>query len=96
VYASIKSDANQQAQANKRASVVKLTSDRLKRQASRRDNMARDHSEYIDDYCRDNYGHSNWGYLDTYTKEELKKADHDIENNIVFWHEDDEEEEGDE
>ena len=39
VYASIKSDANQQAQANKRASVVKLTSDRLKRQASRRDNM---------------------------------------------------------
>ena len=58
--------------------------------------MARDHSEYIDDYCRDKYGHSNWGYLDTYTKEELKKADHDIENNIVFWHEDDEEEEGDE
>ena len=38
VYASIKSDANQQAQANKRASVVKLTSDKLKRQA-RRDNM---------------------------------------------------------
>ena len=54
--------------------------------------MARDHSENIDDYCRENYGHSNWGYLDTYTKEELKKADHDIENNIVFWHEDDEDE----
>ena len=53
----------------------------------------RDHSEYIDDYCRDNYGHSNWGYLDTYTKEELKKADHDIENNIVFWHDDCEEDE---
>jgi len=61
------------------------------KRASRRDNMARDHSEYIDDYCRDNFGHSNWGYLDTYTKEELKKADHTIENNIVFWHEDDEE-----
>ena len=45
--------------------------------------MARDHSENIDDYCRDNYGHTNWGYLDTYTKEELKKAEHDIENNIV-------------
>ena len=30
--------------------------------------MAGDHSEYIDDYCRDNYGHTNWGYLDTYTK----------------------------
>ena len=56
--------------------------------------MARDHSEYIDDYCRDSYGHSNWGYLDTYSKEELKAKDHDIENNIVFWHEDDEEEEG--
>ena len=37
VYASIKSDANQQAQANKRASVVKLTSDK---RASRRDNMS--------------------------------------------------------
>ena len=74
----------------------KLTSERASERASRRDNMARDHSEYIDDYCRDNYGHSNWGYLDTYTKEELKKADHDIENNIVFWHEDDEDEEGDE
>jgi len=56
-------------------------------------NKMRDHSEYIDDYCRDNYGHSNWGYLDTYTKEELKKADHDIENNIVFWHDDCEEDE---
>ena len=55
--------------------------------------MASDHSEYIDDYCRDNYGHTNWGYLDTYTKEELTKADHDIENNIVFWHEDEEGEE---
>ena len=53
--------------------------------------MAGDHSEYID-----NYGHTNWGYLDTYTKEDLKKAYHDIENNIVFWHEDDEDEEGDE
>ena len=56
-------------------------------------NKMRDHSEYIDDYCRDNYGHSNWGYLDTYTKEELKKADHDIENNIVFWHDDCEDDE---
>ena len=54
--------------------------------------MARDHSENIDHYCRDSYGHSNWGYLDTYSKEELKANDHDIENNIVFWHEDDEEE----
>ena len=46
-----------------------------------------DHSEYIDDYCRATYGHTNWGYLDTYTKEDLKSGGHDIENNIVFWHE---------
>ena len=55
--------------------------------------MAQDLSEKTDEYCLENYGHTNWGYLDTYTKEELKKADHTIENNIVFWHEDDEEEE---
>ena len=54
--------------------------------------MARDQSEYIDDYCRDNYGHTNWGYLDTYTKEELEKNEHDIEGNIVYFHEDSEEE----
>ena len=29
-------------------------------------------------------------------EDKLKKADHDIENNIVFWHEDNEDEEGDE
>ena len=33
--------------------------------------MARDKSEYIDEYCKNNYGHTNWGYLDTYTKEEI-------------------------
>ena len=53
----------------------------------------KDNSEYIDGYCRAKYGHSNWGYLDTYTKEELEKAKHDIENNIVFWHFDCEEDE---
>ena len=46
-----------------------------------------DASEYIDDYCRAKYGHTNWGYLDTYTKEDLKSGDHDIEKNIVYWHE---------
>ena len=46
-----------------------------------------DDSEYIDDYCRAKYGHTNWGYLDTYTKEDLKSAKHDIEKNIVYWHE---------
>ena len=45
----------------------------------------KDSSDYIDDYCRKTYGHSNWGYLDTYTKEELENGDYDIEGSIVFW-----------
>ena len=45
----------------------------------------KDSSDYIDDYCRNNYGHSNWGYLDTYTKKDLASAKHVIENDIVFW-----------
>ena len=48
--------------------------------------MAQDQSEKIDDYCNDMYGHTNWGYLDTYSKEELDAKDHDIEDNIVYWH----------
>ena len=49
--------------------------------------MARDLSEITDDYCRDNYGHTNWGYLDTYTKEELAdKSKYDIEYGKVFWY----------
>ena len=61
-----------------------------------------DITEYIDDFCQRYFGHTNWGYLDTYTQEELKKPDHDIEkelvivcgdrvyksNNIVFWYND--------
>ena len=49
--------------------------------------MAQDLSEKIDEYCLDNYGHTNWGYLDTYKKEELDKADNEIEDGIVFWFE---------
>ena len=30
--------------------------------------MAQDLSEKIDEYCLDNYGHTNWGYLDTYKR----------------------------
>lgn len=48
--------------------------------------MARDTSEYIDDYCYSTYGHFNWGYVGTYSKEEMKK-DHDINGHIVYWHE---------
>ena len=47
----------------------------------------RDLSDHIDDYCRDKYGHSNWGYLDTYTKDDLASAEHTIEGTIVFWNE---------
>ena len=55
--------------------------------------MAQDLSEKIDEYCLENYGHTNWGYLNTYTKEDLNNAKHDIEYNIVFWHDPIEEEE---
>ena len=48
--------------------------------------MTQDYSEKLDEYCEENYGHTNWGYLDTYTKEQLENAKHSIENNIVFWH----------
>ena len=47
--------------------------------------MSRDLSDHIDDYCRDTYGHSNWGYIDTYTKEDLSSAEHTVEGSIVFW-----------
>ena len=55
--------------------------------------MSKDLSEYIDDYCEDNYGHTNWAYLDTLTKEELEankdKGDIDKLNNLFFYYEDD-------
>jgi len=47
--------------------------------------MAQDQSEKIDDHCNEMYGHTNWGYLNTYSKEELNAKDHDIEDNIVYW-----------
>ena len=55
--------------------------------------MSRDMTDVTDDYCRENYGHSNWGYLDTYTKEDLaNESTYDIEDGKVFWHEEDREE----
>ena len=47
--------------------------------------IMRDFTDKIDDDCRARFGHSNWGFLDTYTKEDLDKAEHVIENNIVYW-----------
>lgn len=46
----------------------------------------RDKSELIDEQCEEYFRHTNWGYLDTYTKKELESNDHDLEDNIVFWH----------
>ena len=50
----------------------------------------RDHSEYIDDYCMQRFGHTNWGYLSTYDKKELSKKDeYVIQGGIVYWLKDD-------
>jgi len=55
--------------------------------------MSKDFSEYIDDYCEDTYGHTNWAYLNTLTKQELEankdKGDIDKLNNLFFYYEDD-------
>lgn len=53
----------------------------------------RDMSEHLDEYCYEKYGHTNWGYKDTYSKEELQNKDYDQEDNIIFWHHEDEEDE---
>ena len=43
--------------------------------------MPRDLSDVIDDYCVGKYGHSNWGYLNSYTKEDLvDESKYDIED----------------
>lgn len=47
--------------------------------------MSRDFSENIDEYCEENYGHTNWAYLDTCDKQDLQEP-HDIESGIVFYH----------
>jgi hypothetical protein len=56
--------------------------------------MTSDVSEKIDEYCQEKYGHTNWGYLETYSQEKIDSEPYDIEGNIIFWHyelEDDEE-----
>jgi len=43
----------------------------------------------LDEYCESVYGHTNWGYTSTYSKEELAdKSQYDLEldNAVVFWH----------
>jgi hypothetical protein len=49
----------------------------------------RDTTEYIDELCRDNYGHTNWAFADSLTEEELN--DPNIAENdgmIVFYQSD--------
>jgi len=51
--------------------------------------MSRDITEYIDEYVENNYGHTNWGYTSTYSKEELAdKSQYELEldNSIVVWY----------
>ena len=51
--------------------------------------MGRDITEYIDEYVENNYGHTNWGYTSTYSKEELAdKSQYELEldNSIVVWY----------
>jgi len=57
--------------------------------------MSRDFSEMLDEYCEENYGHTNWAYLDTCDKEDLKNP-HDLEGGIVFYHNPIEDEESEE
>jgi len=55
-----------------------------------------DITEVLDEYCESVYGHTNWGYTSTYSKEELSdesKYDLELDNSIVIWYEGFEEEE---
>ena len=58
--------------------------------------MSRDATEYLDEYCRNNWGHTNWGYTSTYSKEELddtKIAEYELGGLVVIWLDDFDEEE---
>jgi len=51
--------------------------------------MGRDITEYIDEYVENNYGHTNWGYTSTYSKEQLAdKSQYELEldDSIVVWY----------
>ena len=55
-----------------------------------------DITEVLDEYCESVYGHTNWGYTSTYSKEKLadrSKYDIELDNSIVIWYEGFEEEE---
>ena len=48
--------------------------------------MSRDISEHFDEYCEELFGHTNWGYKSTYSKEELQDTSSYLEEgNVIFW-----------
>mgnify|MGYP003150943080 FL=1 len=49
--------------------------------------MSRDLSEVLDEYCEEMYGHTNWAWTDSMTKEELETSKGHIENDIFFYEE---------
>ena len=55
-----------------------------------------DITEVLDEYSERVYGHTNWGYTSTYSKEKLEdKSQYNLEldNAVVFWNDPIEEEE---
>jgi len=55
-----------------------------------------DITEYIDDFCETYFGHTNWGYKSTYSKEELadtSKYELELNDSIVIWYDARDEEE---
>ncbi len=54
--------------------------------------MGRDATEYLDEYCMNTWGHTNWGYTSTYSKEELedetKIAEYELGGLVVIWKDD--------
>ena len=55
-----------------------------------------DITEAIDEWCEQQFEHTNWGYTSTYSKEELadrSKYELELDNSIVIWYEGLEEEE---
>lgn len=51
--------------------------------------MSKDITDYIDDFVRDNYGHTNWGFASSYSLEERKdKSQYELFLNgtILVWY----------
>lgn len=58
--------------------------------------MSRDITDYLDEFVKDNYGHTNWGFASSYSLEERKdetKYELFLNGMILVWYEPLEEEE---